>query len=82
MAKSLAKIEKKAAKKKRTTGVLHENSKVAKKLRRAGARSEKLDKSAASRARTTQPLCKKERPVRSSVRLQGLRINFTFQYSV
>ena len=42
MPKSLAKVQKKVAKKKGSSTSLHENSRDAQKLRRAGARSEKL----------------------------------------
>ncbi len=57
MPKSLAKVQKKIAKKKGNSNSLHENSRDAQKLRRAGARSEKLDKVAAARAKANQPHC-------------------------
>lgn len=57
MAKSLAKVQKKVAKKKGNSNSLHENSRDAQKLRRAGARSEKLDRLAAARAKANQPHC-------------------------
>lgn len=57
MPKNLAKVQKKIAKKKgKSVSSLHENSRDAKRLRRAGARSEKLDKLAAARGRASQPL--------------------------
>lgn len=56
MPKNLAKVQKKIAKKKGNVSSLHENSRDAKRLRRAGARSEKLEKLAAARGRATQPL--------------------------
>ena len=43
MTKALAKVHKKVSKKKSSLNSLHEKSRDAKKLRRAGARSEKLD---------------------------------------
>ncbi len=57
MAKSLAKVQKKVAKKKGGTNSLHENSRDAQKLRRAGARAEKLEKLAAMTAKSNQPFC-------------------------
>ena len=57
MAKSLSKVQKKVTKKKGTTGALHENSRDAQRLRRAGARSEKLEKLAHARAKGKNPLC-------------------------
>lgn len=57
MPKSLAKVQKKVAKKKGNSNSLHENSRDAQKLRRAGARSEKLDRLAAARAKANQPHC-------------------------
>ena len=57
MPKSLAKVQKKITKKKGNSNSLHENSRDAQKLRRAGARSEKLDKLAAARAKANQPHC-------------------------
>lgn len=57
MPKTLAKVQKKIAKKRgKSASSLHENSRDAKRLRRAGARSEKLDKLAAARGRASQPL--------------------------
>ncbi|KAI4097121.1 MAG: hypothetical protein LQ344_000530 [Seirophora lacunosa] len=56
MPKNLAKVQKKIAKKKGNVSSLHENSRDARRLRRAGARSEKLEKLAAARGRATQPL--------------------------
>lgn len=56
MPKDLAKVQKQIAKKKKgATSSLHENSRDAKRLRRAGARSEKLEKLAAARAKACQP---------------------------
>ena len=57
MPKSLAKVQKRIAKKKGHSNSLHENSRDAQRLRRAGARSEKLDKLAAARAKANQPYC-------------------------
>ena len=57
MPKSLAKVQKRITKKKGNSNSLHENSRDAQKLRRAGARSEKLDKLAAARAKANQPHC-------------------------
>ena len=56
MAKSLAKVQKKISKKNKSTRSLHENSRDAQRLRRAGARSEKLERLAAARAKANQPL--------------------------
>ena len=55
MAKSLAKVQKKISKKKRKITSLHENSRDSQKLRRAGARSEKLERVSAARAKANQP---------------------------
>ncbi|KAL8780562.1 MAG: hypothetical protein Q9194_000833 [Teloschistes cf. exilis] len=56
MPKNLAKVQKQIARKKgAATSSLHENSRDAKRLRRAGARSEKLEKLAAARAKAYQP---------------------------
>lgn len=55
MPKSLAKVQKKLSKKKGKIGSLHENSRDAQKLRRAGARGEKLERLAAARAKANQP---------------------------
>ncbi|KAI4175826.1 MAG: hypothetical protein LQ343_001439 [Gyalolechia ehrenbergii] len=55
MPKHLAKVQKKIAKKKGVTSSLHENSRDAKRLRRAGARSEKLERLAAERSKAYQP---------------------------
>ena len=60
MPKSLAKVQKKIAKKKGHSNSLHENSRDAQRLRRAGARSEKLDKLAAARAKANQPYCSED----------------------
>lgn len=57
MPKSLVKVQKKLAKKKGSSNSLHENSRDAQRLRRAGARAEKLDKLAAARAKANQPHC-------------------------
>ena len=62
MPKNLAKVQKKIAKKKGNSNSLHENSRDAQKLRRAGARSEKLDKLAAARAKAKQPHCRESLP--------------------
>ncbi|MCJ1429195.1 hypothetical protein MMC29_007108 [Sticta canariensis] len=55
MAKSLAKVQKKISKKKRKINSLHENSRDSQKLRRAGARAEKLERMSAARAKANQP---------------------------
>ncbi|KAL9585956.1 MAG: hypothetical protein Q9212_001222 [Teloschistes hypoglaucus] len=56
MPKNLAKVQKQIAKKKgAATSSLHENSRDAKRLRRAGARSEKLEKLSTARAMAYQP---------------------------
>ena len=57
MPKSLAKVRNKVIKKKGRTGALHENSRDTRALRRAGARSEKLEKLAIVRSKAKQPLC-------------------------
>ena len=57
MAKSLAKVQKKISKKKRKINSLHENSRDSQKLRRAGARAEKLERVSAARAKANQPHC-------------------------
>jgi len=58
MTKALGKLQKKLAKKKGVSaGCLNENSRDAQKLRRAGARSEKLERLAAARAKANQPYC-------------------------
>lgn len=54
MPKSLAKVQKKISKKKGNTRSLNENSKDAQKLRRAGARGEKLERVAVARAKGNQ----------------------------
>ncbi|KAI9723691.1 MAG: hypothetical protein M1812_000991 [Candelaria pacifica] len=55
MPKSLAKVQKKISKKKGSTNSLHENSRDSQRLRRAGARDDKLARVAAARAKTNQP---------------------------
>lgn len=55
MPRSLAKVQKKLSKKKGKISSLHENSRDAQKLRRAGARGEKLERLAAARAKANQP---------------------------
>lgn len=57
MPKSLSKVQKKLSKKKGNISSLHENSRDAQKLRRAEARSEKLERLAAARAKANQPHC-------------------------
>ncbi|MCJ1461887.1 hypothetical protein MMC07_000486 [Pseudocyphellaria aurata] len=54
MARSLAKVQKKISKKKRKINSLHENSRDSQKLRRAGARSEKLERVSAARAKVNK----------------------------
>ena len=72
--KNLSKIQKKIAKKKggRST-CLHENSRDVQRLRRAGARSERLDKLAAARAKAHGPLCTFPLVSRTYVRV-GFRV--------
>ncbi|KAL8684063.1 MAG: hypothetical protein Q9186_000093 [Xanthomendoza sp. 1 TL-2023] len=55
MPKDLAKVQKKIHKKKGSTTSLHENSRDAQRLRRAGARSDKLEKLATARGKALQP---------------------------
>ncbi|KAI9706573.1 MAG: hypothetical protein M1836_003580 [Candelina mexicana] len=55
MPKSLAKVQKKISKKKGSTNSLHENSRDSQRLRRAGARDDKLAKVAAARVKSNQP---------------------------
>lgn len=57
MPKSLAKVQKKVAKKKGNINSLHENSRDAQKLKKAGARSEKLDRLATARVKANLPHC-------------------------
>ena len=54
MPKSLSKIQKKLSKKKGGIGSLHENSRDAQRLRRAGARSEKLERLATARVKANE----------------------------
>ena len=54
MARALAKVQKKVLKKKGDLSTLHENSRDAKRLRRAGARTEKLEKHKAARDRANR----------------------------
>ncbi len=52
----LSKVQKKVAKKRgNKSNTLNENSRDAQKLRRSGARTEKLDRVAAGRAKANQP---------------------------
>ncbi|KAL8862497.1 MAG: hypothetical protein Q9178_000995 [Gyalolechia marmorata] len=55
MPKDLVKVQKQIKKKRGAISSLHENSRDAKRLRRAGARSDKLEKLAAARAKALQP---------------------------
>ncbi|KAL9131922.1 MAG: hypothetical protein Q9217_000282 [Psora testacea] len=73
MAKSLAKVQKKISKKQAKTGVLHANSKDAQRLRRAGARAEKLERLAVARAKTNQPLLHIIRKLREDDLLNVIR---------
>lgn len=68
MPKSLAKVQKKVAKKKGNSNSLHETSRDAQKLRRAGARSEKLERLAAARAKANQVHCQAAFPYESMMR--------------
>lgn len=74
MPKHLAKVQKKIAKKKGVTSSLHENSRDAKRLRRAGARSEKLERLAAERSKAYQPY----RTWNNFCNTEGDRINLRF----
>ena len=66
MAKSLNKIVKKVAKKKKAgANALHEKSRDAKKIRKASAREDRLSRLAAVRAKLNQTYC------RSSFLLSG-----------
>ena len=51
----LSKVQKKVAKKRRDTSTLHENSRDAVKLRRAGARAEKLERMSVARDKARDP---------------------------
>ena len=54
----LSKVQKKVAKKRgNSSNSLNENSRDAQKLRRASARSEKLERLATARAKANQPHC-------------------------
>ena len=55
MPKNLEKLKKKISKKKGNITSLNENSRDSQRLRRAGARGEKLEKLAAARAKANQP---------------------------
>ncbi|MCJ1326366.1 hypothetical protein MMC10_003030 [Thelotrema lepadinum] len=55
MAKSLNKVVKKVTKKKGNTNALHENSRDAKKLRKAASREDRLSRLAAVRVKLNQP---------------------------
>ena len=55
MPKSLAKVQKKISKKKGNITSLHENSRDSQRLRRAGARSDKLNRVATARAKANRP---------------------------
>lgn len=57
MARSLAKVQKKITKKHGNARSLHENSRDAKKLRRAELREDKLARLSASRSKASQPIC-------------------------
>ncbi|KAL8841340.1 MAG: hypothetical protein Q9170_000971 [Blastenia crenularia] len=56
MPKDLAKVQKKISKKKGSKASIHENSRDAKRLRRAGARSDKLERLATARGKASQPM--------------------------
>ena len=58
MAKSLNKVVKKVTKKKGNTNALHENSRDAKKLRKAASREDRLSRLAAVRVKLNQPYCR------------------------
>ncbi|KAI4274426.1 MAG: hypothetical protein LQ337_003961 [Flavoplaca oasis] len=66
MPKDLAKVQKRIQKKKGATTSLHEDSRDAKRLRRAGARSDKLEKLAAARGKALQPYHEAQTAQRSS----------------
>ena len=55
MAKSLSKVTKKVAKKKGSAKALHENSRDAKKIRKASARDDRISRLAATRIKLSQP---------------------------
>lgn len=55
MTNNPAKIQKRIAKKKGSINSLHENSRDSKRLRRACARADKLEKLSASRAKAREP---------------------------
>ncbi len=55
MPKNLAKLQKKISRKTGNITSLNENSRDSQRLRRAGARGEKLEKLAAARAKANQP---------------------------
>lgn len=55
MPKSLAKVHKKISKKRGNINSLNENSRDAQRLRRAGARDDKLAKLSAARIKVNQP---------------------------
>lgn len=58
MPTNIRKVQKKITKKKGGITSLHENSRDAQKMRRASARSGKLEKLAAARSKAHQPLCR------------------------
>ena len=57
MPNALSKVHKKINKKKGKSNGLHENSRDAQKLRRAGARLEKLDKLRVARSKANESYC-------------------------
>ena len=72
MTKALAKVHKKVSKKKSHLNSLHEHSRDAKKLRRAGARSERVDDLKARRLRANDVYSKTS----SHQGLSGSTLNF------
>ncbi|KAL8738532.1 MAG: hypothetical protein Q9181_000692 [Wetmoreana brouardii] len=78
MPKDFAKVQKQVAKKKKgAISSLHENSRDAKRLRRAGARSKKLEKLAAARAKAYQPYLQRISFFQSA--LQAISTPFTIE---
>ncbi|KAI4105538.1 MAG: hypothetical protein LQ339_003380 [Xanthoria mediterranea] len=79
MPKDLAKVQKKIHKKKGAATSLHENSRDAKRLRRAGARSDKLDKLATARAKALQPYLQRISFFQSAAQEEGASGPFTIE---
>lgn len=58
MPHNLSKVQRKIAKKKGRSTSLHENSRDAQKLRRASARSDRLEKLSKAKSKAHEPLCR------------------------